>query len=162
MDDAVLFFLHPGSQLRAGMPACLPVYSAPPALHGRFRFARAGQHRGCPVLLPGMLVRRAVHGMQGAREKQQAVAVPLRRVALTRTPCAGMRSFRMGQPMIKVSAARPQGKRCAGTAATERSIVSERCMPARRSDEPPKQPDHMPERGSISTINPLSMEKARK
>jgi len=66
-----------------------------------------------------------IHGMQGARELvgaglKPAPTFPLRRsvpmflsgVALTRTPCAGMRSCRRGEPLIKVSAARPQGKRC--------------------------------------------------
>jgi hypothetical protein len=147
------------------MPVCLTMHPDYSAVHGRFRFARAGQRSGCPVLLPGMLVRRSVvapcstllggsdpqgvdrhshrsriprkpvsgecvrswiHWDAGRKRMSRggfqtrpyvppAPACPrmfLSGVALTRKPCAGMRSCRRGAPLIKSSAARPQGKRC--------------------------------------------------
>jgi hypothetical protein len=39
------------------------------AIHERLRFARAGITCGFSSLIPGMLVREPVHGMQGALEK---------------------------------------------------------------------------------------------
>ena len=61
----LFFFLHPGSQIRAGMPPCPLFFLQLLIGYKRLRFARAGTIHGGPCLAPGMLVRVPVHGMQG-------------------------------------------------------------------------------------------------
>jgi hypothetical protein len=81
------FFLHPGSQTAQACHNYSWFLWPSSADQVRFRFARACQIGDFPVLLPGMLMRRSVHGMQGAL----GTARPRPCSALPQTPGSSVR-----------------------------------------------------------------------
>jgi len=102
------FFLHPGSQTAQ---ACHNVSWSLWLLSTdqvRFRFARACQIGDVPVPLPGMLVRRSVHGMQGAlgaARRRICCALPHTPGSSVRRACGKHAGFRIERPPSPLSSA---------------------------------------------------------
>ena len=93
------FFLHPGSEVLAGMTYCLLCftgqYGHPCALSLRTR----RHNGGLPGYLPVMLVCGPLHGMQGFLEKLKSFYVPKRRLdPMFSVGGPGAKSVRMHAP----------------------------------------------------------------
>ncbi len=99
------------------MPGCFPVHSSCIRNQGRFRFARACQTVGFPVLLPGMLVRRPDVAPDATGSDPQGMHYSIRSLCARSWIHWDAGRFGYGKTALAVLHPKPRAVRCDESAA---------------------------------------------